>query len=302
MQDKCPQRFIIPVMLLPWLILGCSGEKAPAGNVTQAHKADILSLRKGISPNEVEMTFGGPGQHQFSARLATGDYFCVSYSFDRPYVYYYFLFRGDALEKILAPPSFDVDLVPYKDRYREIQKPFNAEKRIETVLQSGELSPAELIVALSTALSQKKETFNVLPALIAASPALAKNAEARRLAYEKNAVLAKQFDPGQVKLGDTEDSLVPKYGPPLTLATNGATHMYQFGSDVPLNINSAYRFSGVSVMTENGLVTRIFCHDFFGPRGSAVSTNPFDDPTKPNYFCSVHLVYFDDPKSPHMNH
>lgn len=295
---------ITPVLLAAWLLLcGCGQQEALlAGNVTKVQKAGILSLRKGFTRSEVEATLGGPGQFQFSARLATGDYFCVSYAFERHYVYYYFLFRGEVLEKILAPPAFGVDLVPYEDSYREIEKPCNAESRVEILLQSSELSSAELLVALNTALSRRTEAFNVLPALIAASPALAKNAKSRRLDYEKNAALAEQFDPAKTKLGDMEDGLVPRYGPPLSLVTNGVTHVYHFSSNVDLNINPAYQFSGVSVVAEDGLVTRVFCHDFFCAPGSGLSVNKFDDPTRPNYFCSVHNVSFDNPKSPHMNH
>jgi hypothetical protein len=292
-------------MLAVWLLFcGCgrTEQELLAGNVTQAQKTGILSLRKGINRSQVESTLGGTGQYQFSARLATGDYFCLSYAFERPYVYYYFLFRGDGLEKILAPPAFGVDLVLYDDFYREIKKPCGAEKRIEIVLQASELSPTAIIVALNKVLCQRTETFNVLPALIAADPSLAKNEKVRKLHYEKNAALAEQFDPAKIKLGDTEGSLVPTYGAPLMLVTNGAIHVYEFGSNVGLNINPAFRFSGLSVVTEEGLVTRIFCHDFFCSMDSALTVNKFDDPTRPNYFCSVHRVYFDDPKSPHMNH
>jgi hypothetical protein len=300
---KC---LITSVLLAAWFPLcGCGRteqEALLAGKVTQVQQAGILSLRKGFTRNEVEVTLGGPGQFQFSARLATGDYLCVSYAFERHYVYYYFLFRGEILEKILAPPAFGVDLVPYEDFPREIEKPCSAESRVSILLQTSELSPAELLVALNKALSRRTETFNVLPALIAAGPALAKNAKPRRLDYEKNAALAEQFDPAKTKLGDTEDGLVPRYGPPLSLATNGATHVYQFGSKIELNINPAYQFSGVSVVAEDGLVTRVFCHDFFCDPSLGLSVNKFDDPTKPNYFCSVHGVFFDNPKSPHMNH
>lgn len=297
---------ITPAIIAAWLLLCGCGRKGQevllAESATQAQKAGILSLRKGINRSEVEKTLGGPGQHQFSARLATGDYFCVSYAFERPHIYYYFLFRGDVLEKILAPPAFGVDLVPYNDFPREHKKPCSPEECIEIVLQNGGLSPAELIVALNTALSQRTETFNVFPALIAAAPALAKIAKAKRSHYERNAAFAKQFDPAKTKPGDTEDGLVPQYGPPLTLVTNGATHVYQFGANVSLNINPAYRFSDVSVITERGLVTHVFCHDFICATDSALSTDRFDDPAKPNYFCSAHRVFFDDPKSPHMNH
>jgi hypothetical protein len=287
------------------LLCGCGRRKQEssfAGSTMHIQKTNILTLRKGITRRDVEKALGGPGQYQFSARLATGDYFCASYAFEKPDVYYYFLFQGDLLEKILAPPTFDVDLVPYKAFYREIKKPCNADKRIEMVLQGSGLSCAELVDALHLALSKTTETFDVLPALIVSSRLLSIDAKARRLHYEKNASLAEQFDPAKIKLADTETSLIPKYGPPLALVTNGAIHVYQFDSNVALDINPAYRFSGVSVVTENGLVTRIFCHDFVCTTTSAITVDPYDDPERPNYFCKVHRVYFDDPKSPHMNH
>ncbi len=283
------------------LLCGCGRAEQKgleAGGAPQIQEANILSLREGITRNEVETILGGPGHYQFSARMATNDYFCVSYSFEKPYVYYYFLFRSNSLVKILPPPAFDVELELYDDFFREIQKPCNAEKRIETVLLGNKLSPGELVGSLRASLSKNSETFSVLPALIITAPLFAIKSEARRLNYEKNASLTKYFDPAKTKLGDTEDSLISKYGQPLTLITGGATHTYQFGSNERLTVNPAHRFSGVAVVAENGLVTRVFCHDFFCASGAAkIERRP-----NPRYFCSVHKVYFDDPQSPHMNH
>src|SRR4030095_769785 len=79
---------ITSVMLAVWLLFcGCgrTEQELLAGNVTQAQKTGILSLRKGINRSQVESTLGGTGQYQFSARLATGDYFCLSSAFERPY-------------------------------------------------------------------------------------------------------------------------------------------------------------------------------------------------------------------------
>jgi hypothetical protein len=205
------------------------------------------------------------------------------------------------LEKILTPPAFDLQLEPHDDGFfREETKPWSPEKRLGRVLEGVEISPPELVAALQKQLSQKTQTFNVLPALILTAPLLAKNAEARKLDYERNASLAKQFDPAKTKLGDREQGLGAKYGPPLTVVTNGGTNVYQFNLDVRLNVNAGHRFSGLSVVTESGKVTRIFSRDFYCATGPIQYIN--HDPSRPRYFCSVHRVFFDDPLSPHMSH
>ena len=250
------------------------------GNKPAVGIAEIASLHVGMMRADVERLLGGNGLHQFSARLPEGDFQCVSYAFGKPHVYYYFLFRVDELERITLPPPFEVELVPYRNVHLETRKPLNAEKRISEVLQAEPLSGGQLVTSLRSVLSGQTESINVLPAFIVAGPQFAKAEKSIQADYQRNELLAQKFDPEKIKLGDAEGRLVLDYGLPLIISTNqqNGIRLYCFGSDEPLRVNPAYRFSNLAVIVANGFVARIFSHDFYDREGNYTISEPQAEP------------------------
>ena len=254
------------------VVCGCGRNDSASGSridmPAQVKPTDLAILRHGVGINQVLRLLGGPGEHQFSARLEDGDFECVSYSFEKPFVRYYFVFTSGGLRSIVKPPVFEVEQRPYRGVSREVKKPIQPEKRIFEVLAAEALFGDRFVAALEGDLSKlpgHKRSFNVLPAFLLTSKEFARADDKVEAAYRRNALLAEKFNPAKVKLGDKEDVLRSLYGTPLNVieSEGQTTRTYRFGSNEPLRVNPAHRFSGVAVVVEKEAVVRVFSHDFF---------------------------------------
>lgn len=249
------------------LLCGCRDDfenRSISGPFNEVRSSEILNLHRGISIDEVEEGFHSKGRHQFSAILPEGIYHCISYSFEKPYIYYYFLYKETNLEKIVTPPSPEVELIPYKNVSREVKKAIDPEKRIDKVLNSESLTAEDLLISLRKELSMRKESFNILPAFLLTSEYFEQAAEDIRSDYKRNEFLARKFDPGKINLGDGKQTVLSVYGSPLNISKTeqNSQEIYRFGSNEPLRINPAYRFSNIAVVFKDDHVTRIFSNDF----------------------------------------
>ncbi len=146
--------------------------------------------------------------------------------------------------------------------------------------QAEPLSGGQLVTSLRSVLSGQTESINVLPAFIVAGPQFAKAEKSIQADYQRNELLAQKFDPEKIKLGDAEGRLVLDYGLPLIISTNqqNGIRLYCFGSDEPLRVNPAYRFSNLAVIVANGFVARIFSHDFYDREGNYTISEPQAEP------------------------
>ena len=259
-------------LVLAAAFCGCDRNPSPADAsskaVMEVKRSDLANLRKGLEREQVHKLLGSSGTHQFTARLDDGDYECVSYSFEKSFMRYYFVFKDGSLDRIIKSPPFEVEEKPYLGVSREVKKPVQQEKRLREVFAEESLFGERLVAALERELSElsgSTRSFNVLPAFLLASKEFTQAEDKIGAAYRRNAALAAKFDPARVKLGDREDDLRPIYGTPLSVMEDyaGKTRTYRFGSNEPLRVNPAHRFSGVVVVVENGIVVRIFSHDFF---------------------------------------
>lgn len=268
----------ILILLLLCLLLtaplsGCGETASSSVSLSTARGVklnDLMGLCEGVDKEHVHKLLGGAGTHQFTARLADGDYECVSYAFEKPFIHYYFIFKGTCLHRIVEPPMFEVEEKPYLGVIREVKKPVQPEKRLRDALAAKPLFAEQFVADLEDKLSKlsgRKHSLNVLPAFLFASKDFAQAEGKIEAAYRRNKELAEMYDPAKVKLGDQEDILLARYGAPQSLSEaeiNGKNiRTYRFGSNEALRVNPAHRFSGVAVVVENGTVVRIFSHDFY---------------------------------------
>jgi hypothetical protein len=254
------------------LLCGCDSKKVNSDQqptLSKLRREDFHLFAKGLPLLEAEKVLGGPGNHQFSVRLEGQEFCCYSYAFENRHTYLYFIFRTNCLEKIVFPPPANVKLVPYRNVQREIRMPLDAEARVAAVMRADGLSSEQFGAWLDESVGSQLESFTVLPAFVAASPEFMRARKDIQVDHERNAMLAEKYDPAKIKLGNSEEVLHREYGPPISVsADEDGTRLYLFGSNEPLRVNPALRFSNVAVVVAGGTIERIFSHDFFDAQGN----------------------------------
>jgi outer membrane protein assembly factor BamE (lipoprotein component of BamABCDE complex) len=229
-------------------------------------------IQQGISKDRLIEILGSDGKPQFTVKTNSHIYFCVSYSFEKPFIRYYFLFEDETLRSILEPPAFEVETVPYKGAKLEIRKPVNPEERMNSVLNASSLTVEEFKKSLTQKLSVKSENSNVLPAFIITAPLLG----ARRIIdspelnkdYEKNDELTKRFDSRKIGLGSSKEQVQSAFGKPQKTVSYFGKEAEVFNAKPPAKVLREDRFSPVLVVFEKDKVIRIFSNDFFPQNNS----------------------------------
>jgi len=195
---------------------------------------------------------------------------CVKLSFERPRGRLYFLFRNGKLASIQQPPKAEFVMATYRGKPWEKSKPIHPEEQMYKVIQGKDLSPGEIVDQIEewskneTLASRGKEPMNILPIVIATAPLF----EPKIVRAESEAAsLAEKFDPFKIKLGMTTNETQAVFGEPeLRIAglTNRVEHVY--GSKLSPFAPGITPSVWVSVIFQDGEVTRVFSHDFFDKR------------------------------------
>ena len=256
----------IMVMLTTSIVsTGCGGETSEGLPMQR-----LKELTNGITLAEVERKLGTHGQHQFAARIERADYLCVSYHFEYPFIYYYFLFRNGHLAKICVPPPFDVEIVERNGMRLEIRRPVNPERRVAAVMEAEGMSPEELISDIGKRIQNKRagENRGILPVIIITSPLIIAGMifdkpDVQR-EYGRNQELASRFNPEKLKLGASVAEARRIYGKELWVRRlNADRSIICWGSkERLLRVKPEHRFSNVCALVENERVEQVYSHDF----------------------------------------
>jgi hypothetical protein len=231
----------------------------------------LTNLARGMLLTELAQRTGVKPQHQFTAMFGSNNVSCVKLSFDRPRGYFYFLFQNGELAAIQNRGwRVEFETNTYPGRPRQVPKARNPEAQMAKVLQGQDLSPNEIAEKVEEwskneiVASRGKEPMNILPAITATAPLFAPK---RIRAENEAASLAEKFDPFKIKLGMTTNETQAVFGEPelrLIGLTNRVEHVY--GAKLSPFAPSITPSVWVSVIFEDGKVTRIFSHDFFDKR------------------------------------
>jgi len=232
---------------------------------------DRLSvLTNGLPMSDVEAVLGTNWQHQFTARTGTNVYLCVSYHFQYPFIYYYFLFRDTQLSKICLPPTFDTEVVERNGMRVEVRKPLDPELRVSTVINAEGITTQELRSGIHERLQKKiaGENAGILPAIILTSPLLVpskliERPEVKR-EYQRNQELAEHFDPMKMKPGKLLKEARDVYGREvLSKQLSAEKSVFCWGGDERLpKVKPEHRYSPVCALVESNQIQQIYSHDF----------------------------------------
>jgi hypothetical protein len=236
----------------------------PAGTapaLATPHIDVVAELERGVSLDRVRAVLGQEPRHQFTSRVNSEEYLCVSYAFGEPYARLYFLFRDGRLEKITEPPPFAYQTAPYRGATLEKRLPVDPHVRVAEVMQAPDLGGTRLRRALAARLPKGRESSNVVPAFVAER--MAADEPARRKQYARNEQRATHFDGRRVRIGDSLGQVTDALGQPLQSAAAAPRSVRVYGSTEPLPmVNHAYRFSPVEIHFEHDRVVAVFGNDF----------------------------------------
>lgn len=243
--------------------LSLQGCRAAGGNPTLE---TLRNLKIGISKEQLETMLGTKGTHQFTVQEGSNCYLCLSFSFEKPYISYYFLLRNGCLQSMMPRPPPEMERIPYKNTFREVQRPLDVEKRVRLIIHEKGLSGMELVESVRKALPEGTSSLNVLPAFIVTAPLWLMAAKDIKNDYDRNKELAERFDPLKLDVGLSNAQVQMALGNPIKVIGSGDRTVCLYGSDEPLRVSPVCRFSWVAVTFEGGKVTRIFSNDLFDRR------------------------------------
>jgi len=264
---------------------GCK-DKNTVSSERVAIRKGIGELKKGITKEQVEEILGTNAQHEFTAILEGDRFHCISYSFVKYYINYFFTFKNEKLFSIIEYPPFEYDLVPYIGTSKQqVRKPWTPEERIKKVLESENLLGEAFVQSLEKSVSKYKKTpvsYNQLPALVMIAPLILMDTPNRRKEAELNAQLIEKYDPDKIDIGMTDQEVNDALGEPhhsRALSPGKVLHVY--GEEASLRkLAQENWFSWIAVVFEDGRVTRIFSHSFFHKElfGNNTSTDKTSTP------------------------
>ena len=224
----------------------------------------LATLPCEITLDDLERIMTTPPKHQCTARIDGKELLVVNYAFGEPWAQLYFVLHNGKLQKIVDPPPFEYDRVPYQGATWERRKAVDPEKRLQAVLGAPDLADAQLVDTIRAKLPEhSRPSLNVLPAFVLASPLFAVAAPKMIQDYETNVKLAHRFDPFKAKLGMKSAAVDREFGEPLRVKGDGGPQTSRvYDSEQELDINPQHAFSPVHVVFENDAATRIFSNDF----------------------------------------
>lgn len=248
------------------LALSAAGApKASPGNRVAVES--FLKLGRGTSLENVRAVLKMPGKHEFSVLVDQVEYLCLSFDFEEPRVRFYLVFTNKHLKAVADPVKAEYDRVPYERAFREVEKPFEPEQRVQSVLSSQHLNRQQLEQRILATALRGSKSWNVLPAFIITAPLFAARAGQIEADYRKNAEFARKYDPLKIRLGTSLADVSEAFGKPYRIikkSTEEVVHVY--GDPMPLRVNPKDRFSWVAVVIENGKAVRVFSNQFLDKR------------------------------------
>jgi len=234
----------------------------------------LTNLSRGISLEQLVAQTGTKPRHQFSAFLGTNEFLCVRIIFEKPKGPLYFLFKDGKLLAIKDPPKVEFETKYYADGTpQKTPKPIDTEKRVNEILESQALSPTDILERLrrwaadGAGAGKGKEPWNILPAILIASPFMLAKSPSINQANEEAKRLAATFDPFKVRLGMGTNEVRELFGEPaqrINFSSNCLWHIY--GADLPAQASVRNPPVWILVAFCDGRVNRIFSDVFVDKR------------------------------------
>jgi hypothetical protein len=217
------------LLLLAISLVGCV-----SSNRTVIHLNQMNRVVYGMTVSQLETSFTTKSVPQFRADIDHQEIRCVSYTFETPKKIcetFYFVFTNGALAKIVVPPVFEYEKVPYKQNsWRTVRKSWNPEERMASVLKAPAISIETMRVMLSRNAPPKSRSYNMAPALVILAPVLVAASPMLLSQKIKRTTLAEKFDPNRVQPGMTRQEVEERFGPMIHRHANkDATETVYYG-------------------------------------------------------------------------
>jgi hypothetical protein len=229
-------------------------------------------LKFGLSRDALEESLNARGENQFSAAIDGHIYQCAWYDIVPDNYCYYFLFRDDGLVSIVRtwPPFLYEDIDGVEEKLL-----WDAERAMTEVIEAPGLTIGEFQEYAESLREQRAdrgpiEMSGIWPIAAVFVPISIAIAPVAGLVELRDASWENRFDSERIHLGMSRSGIEGKYGDPvfqliedpkLTLAFGPASSLRDRGDG--LQFSWALRKSWVSVVLEEGVVTRIYTNDFF---------------------------------------
>jgi hypothetical protein len=240
------------------MLSGCATYKSDL-ELGKPATARLVNLQRGITLQQLEAEVGAKATHQFTIRTNEQTLRCVSYRFSKPNLTlrYDFLFRDDALEKVLESPPLARRQVPGYD-FLVTNEP---EKRVATVVDTPDLQGEALAESLARTGGRKSgQSLDILPAfivLLPLAPILIADGQAQNR-HRREA--AKHFDPFRITLGMTAEEVEVHFGKSVFSDPMEATREVHFHGNPKIGW---YSPPWLAVVYDRQKVTKVFSGYFF---------------------------------------
>lgn len=225
------------------------------------------NIKKGALANEVETVFRSIGKHQFTVERDGKAYSCFSYYIGKEYwakraAKYYCVYENSFLERIVVPPPFEYDYIPYKNGTRGIRKPIDPDKRINETFRAKNLLNQGLIDSLIERFPEKSSSLNLGP-LIGILGIFSDAGEKRKEKDDfKREKLEKKYNSAAIKLGMNIADIKAVLGSAKDIHNQNSKLVRVYGEEATF-IYYPYSLPWIAVEYENEKVIRVLTRDFF---------------------------------------
>ena len=235
------------------------------GGATGERVAPVLDpmtaaeIKRGITLEELEGFLRGCGDYEFTVEIGADVHACVGYPPSNSPSMLYFVFSNGLLRSIIEPPPFEWQSVLLGDGTRyEFRKPEFTERRVAIVLNSKDLSQAQILESVNRRRPKKRPRFfnNVWPLDFITFPAravgLPLTLTARQRARDRNA----HFDPSKVSMSMSVHEVNEIYGKPTRIHNVDGRTLRVYG-------NKRYPATWVAVQFQSQRAIGVFKNHFF---------------------------------------
>lgn len=234
----------------------------------------FLHAQPGMSRSQVATLFRSPGRHEFTIRCEGADYLCVNYMPEPAEIdLYYFVFRNDALWKIVDRPGggFSGQSQPFahpNQAWPPASGTARDEQRASRIIADGlDRTPEQMRARIENAKSWlrkwEKSEWNIPIWLWGITYMV----DWPRMQFKiwHNAELDQRQNGSRLSLGMSADQVARFLGPPT--GREGAQHgrcavLYGQSPDLRLVRSDEFEARRVAVIFEDGKAVAIFSHDF----------------------------------------
>jgi hypothetical protein len=250
MSASCSSLLFVAALVLA----GCSARRVPAELVQ--------GVEPGIERTDVERILQQPGIHHVTAAIDGNEVLITTFDV-QPWLRVYYVFRNDALEKIVSIPPRRWQESSYKGVPAFRPEPVDPEELLQSTLAAPAVDREWIASEIAHAQRSKEyaEQFLEPEALWLA---VAITAPLRLVLLPRDMIagaqareVAARFSPWKISTGLTSGEVHAIYGPPLAERQAGDSIACLFGKDL-----SRHRESVVEVHFLNDRVTRVFSHSF----------------------------------------